>query len=185
MDNFGIRGDEIRHGQHIYLDTTSQAIMDSFSDAPLPEALHLHLSDGRVAFRVSTAKAIAGEIKNSDGMVFALCLQETKQCIGLSRLAEIDWKSRRAELSVHLLDEAYLTAEMVTDSICTTLQYAYWEANLNRIGLQCVDNNVLIREAVTAIGFTEEGKLRQQAYRNGQYLDIVKYSILAREFSEQ
>jgi len=71
---------------------------------------------------------------------------------------------------------------MLTDVIQTLLQFAYWEANLNRIAVHCADDNVLLITALEKIGFTLEGRMRQQLYRDGRYIDQVTYSILAREW---
>lgn len=183
MTDFSIKGDEVRHGKQLYLSALSQAVVDSFSDKLLSETLLYHLNDGTSGLEPHSAKVIAGKIKIGEGLKFALCYQLNQQSIGVAQLADIQWQARHAQLTISILDEFYLTVEMLTDAIQTVLQFAYWEANLNRIGVLCLEDNSLLREALENTGFTKEGQLRQETYRNGHYLDIEMYSILAREWS--
>lgn len=183
MDNFDIKGDEVRHGKQLFLDAPSQENIDSLDDSRLSEKMLYQLNDGRIAIQPTSAKKVAEASKSSDGLGFALRLQDDDHCIGFARLGDIGWQARIATLTITILDEAYFTVNIVEDAIQTILQFAYWEANLNRIGVDCLEDNSVLREALEKTGFTQEGKLRQEAYRDGRYLDILVYSILVREWS--
>ncbi len=122
--------------------------------------------------------------KESGELLFALRLSGDETCIGCCRLTDIDWQVRRAQLFIGIVSEAHYTLEILTDVIQTVLQFAYWEANLNRIAVHCVEDHVLMQAAVEQVGFTNEGRFRQEAYRNGRYLDKIMYSILQREWAQ-
>lgn len=178
-----IKGDEVRQGNLIYLDAVSDEALNSFADTPLSEAMLLQLNSGTVAISPATAKQVMESYKTSGELVFAVRLQSDQAYIGVCRLANISWQARYAELFIGILDEAHFTHEILADSIQTILQFVYWEANLNRIYIHCVEDNLLMREAIEQASFTNEGHLRQEAYRNGQFLDICVYSILQREWT--
>lgn len=183
MDNFGIKGDEVRHGKQIYLDSVSQASVDSFGEEILSERMLYQLNDGTIPIQQTSARKIAESIKSSDGICFALRLQEDERCIGYAQLGDISWQARHAVLQISILEDTFFTVDMVKDAIQTVLQFVYWEANLNRIEVQCLEDNTVLGDALKNSGFTLEGKLRKEAYRKGHYLDIEIYSILAREWS--
>lgn len=183
MDNFDIKGDEVRHGKQLYLDAPTQASVDSFDDKMLSEKMLYQLNNGMVAIQPTSAKKIAEASKNSDGLGFALRLKQDNACIGFANLGDIGWQARIATLHITILDEASFTLDIVQDAIQTLLQFAYWEANLNRIEVNCLEDNAVLREALEKTGFSQEGQHRQEAYRNGRYLDILIYGILAREWS--
>ena len=183
MTNQLIKGDEVRHGNLLYLDAISQDIIASVSNEPLSEKLLLQLSDGRTPISPLSTQSVIESYKTSGELAFALRLISEKTCMGACRLSNISWQARHAQLFVGILNEDYLTREILIDALHTTLQFTYWEANLNRIYVHCLADNELIHEALAQVGFTNEGQLRQEAYRNGHYLDIHIYSILQREWS--
>lgn len=178
-----IKGDEVRHGRQVYLDTLSKKVIDEFADIPLSEKMLTQLNDGRVPIFPMTAKQVMESCKNSGELLFALRLISDKTCIGSCCLADIDWQVRRAQLFIGIVSEAHFTLEMLTDVFETMLQFVYWEANLNRIAVHCVEDHVLMRAALEQVGFTNEGRFRQEVYRNGRYLDKIIFSILQREWS--
>lgn len=183
MDKSLIKGDEVRHGKHIYLDAVTKDVIDSLGDDTLNEEILYHLNDGSAPISLMSAKEVIQSYKESGELVFALRLRTDKSCIGVCRLSNIDWKSRHAQSFIGIVDEVYFTIDMLLDVIQTILQFAYWEANLNRIYIHCVEDNALMREALEQTGFSNEGHFRQEIYRDGRYLDKVIYSILQREWS--
>lgn len=178
-----IKGDEVRHGKYIYLDAVSKDIIDSLSDNLLTDNILYHLNNGSTAISPMNAKEVLESYKESGELVFSLRLRTDETCIGTCRLGNIDWKSRHAQLFIGIISEAHLTLDMLVDIIQTTLQFVYWEANLNRIYIHCVEDDTLLPEALEQTRFSNEGYFRQEVYRNGCYLDKVIYSILQREWS--
>lgn len=181
MNNI-IKGDEVRHGQTIYLSAASKAVIASLSEDSLSETMLTNLHDGSSLIFPTSAQKIAQTMKDKGEVVFAICLSDSKSCIGIAQLHRVSWQARHANLNIAILHEDYLTVEILQDVIQTMLQFVYWEANLNRIAIKCVDNNHLLKTAIENNGFTNEGRLRQEIYRNGSYLDVIVYSILAREW---
>ncbi len=183
MDNPMVKGDEVRHGTYIYLDAISKEIIDSLGDAPLSEALLYSLNDGSIPFFPTTAKQVAQLAKAADGLAFTVRLCTDKKCVGVCRFGDISWQSRHARLHISILEESYFAVDILADTIQTMLQFAYWEANLNRIYVYCIEDTRLLRQALEQVGFTNEGRLRQEVYRDKRYLDKLIYGILCREWS--
>jgi RimJ/RimL family protein N-acetyltransferase len=178
-----IKGDEVRNGAMIILDSVSKDVISSLGDHLLPEAIVCQVNDGSIPLFPMTAQDIVQSDKNNGELVFAIRLLAENTVIGVCRLSDIDWKSRHAQLHISIVEEAYSTSAMFVDVIQTMLQFAYWEANLNRISMQCLEDHMLLQEALDEVGFTDEGRLRQDTYRNGGYVDKVVYGILRREWS--
>ena len=178
-----IKGDEVRFGNLIMLDALSKEVIESIKDEPLSEKLLTLLHDGSIPITPMTTKQLMESYKSSGDVRFAVRLLNDKSCIGSCRLDHIDWKSRHAQLLIGIVNDAHYTVELLIDVIQTVLQFVYWEANLNRIYVHCVADNVILREVLEQAGFTNEGQLRQEVYRNGRYLNKIVFSILQREWS--
>ncbi len=183
MDDFSVKGDEVRRGQHIYLDALSKDCVDYLDDVPLSEAMLRQLNDGSEPLTLMTAGQVARTYKEGGGLPFSVRLRADHSYIGVCRLADIGWQARHAQLKIAILDESRLSVVMLADVLQTVLQFAFWEANLNRIAVQCVEDHAQMRQALHRAGFTDEGHLRQEVYRDGRFLDVIVYSMLQRDWS--
>lgn len=177
-----IKGDEIRHGNIIYLDALTTSLIDSMSEEMLSEMMLGQLSDGRAAYSPMSAKTYLQQFKTEGDVTFALRLQEDKRFIGAARFPSIAWQARYARINIAVVLDEFFTKTIMQDVMQTMLQFAFWEANLNRVAMHCIEDNALLAETLDAVGFTDEGRLRQHVYRDGQYLDSVVYSLLHREW---
>jgi RimJ/RimL family protein N-acetyltransferase len=62
------------------------------------------------------------------------------------------------------------------------LGYAFRSRNLRRVHLQSLASNERALGAYRAVGFVEEGRLRQHAWVEGAYEDIVLMAVLRSEW---
>ncbi len=178
-----IKGDEVRHGKHILLDAVSKNLIDSLEDSPLAEEMLRRLNDGTTPISPLTARQVVQSYKSAGELVFAIHLLSDNSCIGSCRLGDINWQARHAQLFIGIVSEADFRLDIFSDVIQTVLQFVYWEANLNRIYVHCIEDNALMRQALEQTGFTNEGRKRQEVFRDGRYLDKIVFSILQREWT--
>ncbi len=178
-----VKGNEVLYGKKIFLDAISNDLIMSMSNDMLPVEVIEQFHDGTAPLRPMTASEIMQSIKNTGELVFAVRLIDNDRCVGVASLHSVSWKSRYSELTVGVFDETNYSVELVKDVIQTILQFAYWEANLNRVGINVSEDQVILVDALEQVGFVFEGRLRQHIFRNGNYLDQLTYSILQREWS--
>ncbi|PSQ17083.1 GNAT family N-acetyltransferase [Halobacteriales archaeon QS_8_69_26] len=62
------------------------------------------------------------------------------------------------------------------------VEYGFEELLLNRIEARCQAPNAGARRSLERIGFTEEGRKREAAVAEGEYVDEVVYGLLRREW---
>lgn len=62
------------------------------------------------------------------------------------------------------------------------LDYGFTYRNLHRIWLQCSAANERAIRSYTAAGFVEEGRMREHAWINGAYVDMVRMAVLRRDW---
>jgi len=109
------------------------------------------------------------------------------QFAGISEL-EIQDRSvvRKGELS-YWIGETYQGKGIVTRSCEVLLNYAFNSLELNRIFLRFkhidADNeNIRSRRVAERLGFIQEGVQRQGGVARGQFMDMIVYSLLAKEW---
>jgi RimJ/RimL family protein N-acetyltransferase len=102
--------------------------------------------------------------------------------IGSVSLHRVGGPARHSELGIMVGDKTYWNRGYGTDAILTMLRYAFEDLNLNRVWLQVHDDNARAIACYRKCGFMEEGRLRQDRFRNGEYADTIVMGVLREEF---
>jgi len=120
-------------------------------------------------------------VKDKNTMMFAI---ETKnrKLIGCTGLTYIDWKNRRAEVSIYIGDKKYKGKGYGTDTLKTLMDYGFRELNLHMIFGEIFEYNMANIKLFEKCCFKKDGVLRHRLYRNGKYWDSIFYSILKDEW---
>ena len=79
------------------------------------------------------------------------------------------------------LGEAHQGRGLMTRAVSALTDHAFDEWGLNRVEIHAAVGNVRSRAIPERLGFQEEGVLREYELVGDRYLDIVVYSLLARE----
>jgi RimJ/RimL family protein N-acetyltransferase len=108
---------------------------------------------------------------NADGVHIGLC--------GLHRGKPED---RNAELGIMIGDKTYWNGGYGTDAMLTLLRFAFEQMNLHKVALGVFDFNERAQSVYRRCGFVEEGRSREEVFQDGRYLDVVRMSVLRREF---
>jgi RimJ/RimL family protein N-acetyltransferase len=64
------------------------------------------------------------------------------------------------------------------------LDHAFGERRLHKVVARALVGNEPSRATLEAVGFVEEGVQRDEKYVNGAFRDVVRYSLLAREWGD-
>jgi RimJ/RimL family protein N-acetyltransferase len=83
---------------------------------------------------------------------------------------------------IGIYDRDYIGKGYGRDAINVLLDWAFRIQNYRRIWLEALAVNERALNAYRACGFTEEGRLRQHAYFNGSYVDVVLMGLLRSEW---
>lgn len=117
-------------------------------------------------------RPLAIEVNSSDGWVH----------IGNVGLHNIDWKSRLAELGILIGEKAYWNRGYGREAVRLMTDYGFREINLNKVFLQVYATNPRGIRAYEHAGFVVDGRLRQDIYKNGRYIDVLIMSVLRSEW---
>ncbi|QTC43027.1 GNAT family N-acetyltransferase [Bacillus sp. V3] len=102
--------------------------------------------------------------------------------IGWIDLKHIDHLNKHAELGIAIGDKAYWGKGYGLAAMKEMLQWGFNELGLNKIWLRVeVDNEKAIKSYLR-MGYVEEGILRHDRLRNGEFVDRLRMSILQSEF---
>lgn len=116
------------------------------------------------------------QLSDNDG--FQMAVVSEGDIGGVIGFVGVDWGHRSTSLG-YWLGEEYQGKGTMTKAVGALVDHALSVWELNRVEIRAATENRRSRSIPERHGFTEEGVLRQAERVEGQYLDVVVYSILA------
>lgn len=93
----------------------------------------------------------------------------------------VDWPSRAAELGLLIGNKEYWGRGYGTDATRALVRWGFRELNLNRVWLRVFEDNAAGIRCYEKVGFRLEGRLRQDRFREGRYVDTLVMGVLRDE----
>lgn len=90
--------------------------------------------------------------------------------------------ANRAELGIAIMDKSLWSQGLGTDAVRAVLEYAFTEADLNRVELTTDEENARGLRCYEKCGFTREGLLREHRIVAGKYGNTVMMAVLRSEW---
>jgi diamine N-acetyltransferase len=104
--------------------------------------------------------------------------------IGNTSFMRLDWVNRNAEIGIFIGEKSQWNQGYGREAMKLMLRHGFNNMNLHRIYLRVHANNPGAIKAYEATGFIHEGVLRQEVYRNGNYLDVLIMAVLQTEWQD-
>lgn len=113
---------------------------------------------------------------------FAIEELAEKKFIGSCGINKIDWKNSLAVAEIFIGDKRYQGQGYGSDAVKTLSSFIFGQMNINKIKLCVFSSNAQAIAAYKKCGFTVEGILRQEIYRDGSYCDLIAMGLLKEDF---
>ena len=107
---------------------------------------------------------------------------EAGKLIGVVGLTYVDWKNRRAEVSIYIGDEVAWGKGYGLDALRTLCGYGFRTANLHKLYAEIFAFNEPSVGLFEKAGFILDGRKRQDQFVDGKYWDTLVYSLLLAEY---
>jgi RimJ/RimL family protein N-acetyltransferase len=145
--------------------------------------MHLNMPDTYPPFtREETSMWIEMCINRTNGYEQKAILTNEGVHIGWIDLKNIDRINKHAELGIAIGNKAYWGKGYGQAAMNEMLKYGFTDLGLNKIWLRVEMDNEKAIHSYKQIGYIDEGILRQDRLRNGEYVDRFRMSILKSEF---
>jgi RimJ/RimL family protein N-acetyltransferase len=132
---------------------------------------------------LAAEEAFLESVSRSDtDVVMGICEKATDRLVGVCGLHRIDPKNRHAMYGIFIGEADARGKGLGSEVTSLVVTYAFDTLNLNRIWLHVYRDNKGAIRAYEKAGFTVEGVLRQDNFRDGRYGDTVVMGILRSEW---
>lgn len=122
--------------------------------------------------------------RNSESSLRYIIETEDDGLVGLTGLANIDWKNGSAKGAGIRVRSGVQTRGIATDAYMTMFKFAFDELRLNRVSTSAFDDNIASLGFQEKCGCKREGVIRQAIFKNGAYKNLILMGILAEEYRE-
>lgn len=120
--------------------------------------------------------------KKGRGQEFVLILKDTGEIIGATRVVLLSVPDQKVEIGRTWISENWQGQGYNTRAKQALLAFLFENIGVNKVVFRTRLRNIKSRRALEKIGAVQEGILREEILRNGEFIDVVYYAILAREW---
>lgn len=114
--------------------------------------------------------------------VFAVIHKGDQRHIGNISLQQISDRDRSAEFAILFGEKAYYNRGYSKIASRLLLGYGFSTLALHRIYCGTSVYNIPMQKLAKSLGMREEGRRMEAFLKNGEFVDIIEYGILDREF---
>lgn len=119
--------------------------------------------------------------RRSDEQIFAI--EVDGKHVGNLGLHKVDRVHRKAELGIVIGEPAFWSKGYGTEALREALRYGFGVLGLNKVSLDVIEHNARGIRTYEKCGFQREGVHREDVYKDGRFFNVVRMSMLAREFA--
>ena len=139
-------------------------------------------------YKEADAKFLIHEVvdkgfENETDFVFAIRNKENGLIMGLIGIHHWDKANQKAEIG-YWLGKEFWNKGYVTEAMTEVLAFGFKVLNLNKMFANFFPHNPASGRVMEKSGMRQEAVLKQEIYKNGKFLDFVRYSILKEDFKK-
>lgn len=108
--------------------------------------------------------------------IFVIEMKE-KTPVGTVGLSNIDHRNQKAELGI-LIDKNWQKKGIGKEALELLIDLAWSEMNMRKIKALVFEENEAAIKLYKSCGFVEEGVLKKEAYKDGEFKDVVVMALL-------
>ncbi|NLK50029.1 MAG: GNAT family N-acetyltransferase [Candidatus Cloacimonetes bacterium] len=124
-------------------------------------------------------------INDKESMYFAICLLSTDEMIGYASLMKMDLRNQKVEVGGFTIGNKSMWRQGYSKEAHILLfNYVFNAFPINKIKSHCLEEHYVTIRTLTSLGFKQEGILKEEVYKNGEFKNLHIYSVLRSEYKE-
>ena len=130
-------------------------------------------------------KSIENKIfDDTKDIYFAICDIQSKKLIGYSSINNIDYRNLKAEWGGILIgDKEFLGKGFGKESAALMLRFLFDQYPINKCYAYCLEEHPITKKLFSSLGFKQDGILRKDIFKNGEFKNLLLFSILREEIN--
>lgn len=116
--------------------------------------------------------------KDKSQIYFSIEMVKDKKYIGNVGLKNINWRDRNGELFIYIGEKEDRGNGYGLEAVKAFVDYCFNALNLHKVCLRVAEDNRGAIKTYLKAGFKKEGLSKDDAFRGGKYLDVVRMGII-------
>jgi ribosomal-protein-alanine N-acetyltransferase len=123
--------------------------------------------------------------RQKEGLDFHMTVRrDDGEFVGMCAMANIDMQSRRAEVG-YWIGRDYQGNDYARQAVSMIIEFGFEILALNRISSSVLATNDASIHILESLGFTNEGRARDEVFHMGKFHDVFKFAILKNGFKRK
>lgn len=114
--------------------------------------------------------------------VYTICDGKDDAVIGLANLDGINYVNGNTEIGIAITDETRRGAGFAKEGLTLLINHCFDELRLHRVFCRVMADNEASLRLFEKLGFTQEGRQREQVRREGKFVDMLFFGLLEDEW---
>lgn len=116
---------------------------------------------------------------------FVICLLDDGRPIGAADLRDINLEDGHADFGIMIGEKGEWNRGYGTEALAALCDFGFGQLRLERIALDVYAGNSRAQRSYQKAGFQVEGTLRRAHFSDGQFIDVLRMSLLRDEWKAQ
>jgi len=125
---------------------------------------------------------IVAHTNREEEVFWSIAIKASNICIGHVALYRVDSRVRKAEFGILIGDHCYWNKGHGYRITSAVLAWGFEQLNLHKVYLEVLATNEHAIAVYERLSFRREGKLRDDQFRDGAFVDVVIMSLLCEEW---
>ena len=121
--------------------------------------------------------------RNQEGLRWVIQFKDDSRAIGIIAFRKFYRENRRAEIG-YIISEEVRRQGILNETMHLALNYLYGQMGLKSVEAFTFADNIPSQNALKKIGFLQEGYMKHYQYFEGEYRDMMLFSLQREEFRQ-
>lgn len=123
---------------------------------------------------------------DSRNIYFGICDIKTNKLIGYTSINDIDLRNLKAQWGGTLIgDKAYIGNGYGKEASALMLRFLFDQYPVNKCYGYCLEEHPSSKKMILSLGFQQDAVLRNEVYKDGEFKNVLMFSILREEINGQ
>lgn len=174
-------------GDRVSLRTIEEGDLDLLNRNVNDPRVRRPLTSATPSNMVETESFFEDVVSDDDGVNLLICVDGDDgepEAVGDVALFKVHERTRWAEIAIAIAPEHWGEG-YGTDASRLLVEYAFDERNLHRLQARVMATNDASRRIWEKLGFEREGRLRENQFDDGEYVDTLYFGLLEADWRER
>jgi RimJ/RimL family protein N-acetyltransferase len=125
-------------------------------------------------------------VGDNRNIYLAICLSDDDRMVGYTSINNIDLRNQKAEWGGTIIGDKTMWGKgIAAEAARQMLKYLFYQYPIHKCYGYCLEEHKITERMLLSLGFSCDGICRDEVFKNGEFKNILLFSILRDEYLEK